>query len=374
MKLYTNKLDHVLFFVPAIVRELTQQNVEIVVLTEAQEKEMPDFKAKRAHGKMPMLELADGSMIFEHIAIAEYLARTSVFSGMLCGHSAFEEAQIAQWVGISAADNINHAVRIYTNTLGYAYNPEDYADAVKSMKEKVKQLNTHLAGKTFLVGQRLTLADIVTFAPLSLDFALVLDAGFRKAMPNVSEWFARVAAQSAVMNVAGACKMCEKPVKPIDWTKLPVVAAPIKSEKKEVVAEVAEEKADEDAFDPFADDEEEDEEAEKAKMARMKEIAKTAKSYGKAPVIAKSIILFEVKPWGEDTDLDALAKMILAIEMDGLFWKTEYKKEPIAYGVFKIIIGCVVEDDKVSTDLLQEAIEAFEDEVQSVDIQSFNKL
>ena len=48
--------------------------------------------------------------------------------------------------------------------------------------------------------------------------------------------------------------------------------------------------------------------------------------------------------------------------MDGLFWKTEYKKEPVAYGVNKLIIGCVVEDVKVSTDLLEETILALEDE------------
>jgi elongation factor 1-beta len=60
--------------------------------------------------------------------------------------------------------------------------------------------------------------------------------------------------------------------------------------------------------------------------------------------------------------------------MDGLSWKTEYKKEPIAYGVFKLIIGAVVEDAKVSTDLVQETIEAMDELVQSVDIQSFNKL
>lgn len=60
--------------------------------------------------------------------------------------------------------------------------------------------------------------------------------------------------------------------------------------------------------------------------------------------------------------------------MDGLFWKTEYKKEPIAYGVHKLLIGCVVEDEKVSTDDLQEKMEAFEDLVQSVDIAVFNKI
>jgi len=85
-------------------------------------------------------------------------------------------------------------------------------------------------------------------------------------------------------------------------------------------------------------------------MERMKEIAKTAKSHGKVGPVAKSIIIWEVKPWGEETDLDALAAKILQIEQDGLVWKTEYKKEPIAYGVFKIVIGAVVEDLKVSTD------------------------
>ena len=38
--------------------------------------------------------------------------------------------------------------------------------------------------------------------------------------------------------------------------------------------------------------------------------------------------------------------------MDGLMWKPEWKKEPVAYGIFKIVIGATVEDDKVSTDLV----------------------
>lgn len=60
--------------------------------------------------------------------------------------------------------------------------------------------------------------------------------------------------------------------------------------------------------------------------------------------------------------------------MEGLVWKQESRKEPIAFGVYKLIVGCVIEDDKVSTDDLQDAIQAFEDDVQSVDILSFNKI
>ena len=144
-------------------------------------------------------------------------------------------------------------------------------------------------------------------------------------------------------------------------------AAPAKKEEPKQEEKKAEA---EDDFDPFADDEPEDEEVEKARMERMKALAKPAKQ----GLIAKSLVIWEVKPWGEETDLDALGKKICSIEMDGLTWKTEFKKEPIAYGVFKIIIGAVVEDAKVSTDIVEEKIMEFEDEVQSVDIQSFNKL
>jgi translation elongation factor EF-1beta len=60
--------------------------------------------------------------------------------------------------------------------------------------------------------------------------------------------------------------------------------------------------------------------------------------------------------------------------MDGLFWKTEYKKEPVAFGIYKLIIAVTIEDDKVSVDELQEKIEEMDDMVQSVDILAFNKI
>merc|ERR1739844_23223 len=94
----------------------------------------------------------------------------------------------------------------------------------------------------------------------------------------------------------------------------------------------------------------------------------------KAPPIAKSLVVFEVKPYDADTNLDNLGKsMIETINMDGLLRKTEFKKEPIAFGIFKIIIGATVEDEKVSVDDLQEKIEELDD-VQSVDILAFNKV
>merc|ERR1712166_686082 len=115
--------------------------------------------------------------------------------------------------------------------------------------------------------------------------------------------------------------------------------------------------------------------------------AEAAKKASGKVVIAKSILVWDVKPFGSETDLSVLAKKILEIKMDGLSWKTEWKKEPVAYGVFKIQIGAIIEDAKVSADDVSDVIEAICDEasvdpedneegymVQSTEIVVFNKL
>merc|ERR1712160_206311 len=110
----------------------------------------------------------------------------------------------------------------------------------------------------------------------------------------------------------------------------------------------------------------------KADMAAKKEAEKAKKP--KPAVIAKSLILLDIKVWDPEQDYDALAKKCIAIEMDGLFWKTEYQLKDVAFGVKKIVIGLVVEDAKVSVDDIVDQIEAWEDDVQSVDIAAFNKI
>lgn len=115
-------------------------------------------------------------------------------------------------------------MKVGYNVFGYAYNTEDFNNGVKGIKEQVKILNTHLEGKQYLVGNSVTLADVSNFVSLIIPFALVLDGGFRKAMPHVSAWFQRMSQESAVKSVVGSCKMCEKQVKPVDPAKLPAVA------------------------------------------------------------------------------------------------------------------------------------------------------
>ena len=47
---------------------------------------------------------------------------------------------------------------------------------------------------------------------------------------------------------------------------------------------------------------------------------------------------------------------------------------PVGYGINKLQLMCVVEDEKVSIDELSEQIAEFEDFVQSVDIAAMSKI
>ena len=48
--------------------------------------------------------------------------------------------------------------------------------------------------------------------------------------------------------------------------------------------------------------------------------------------------------------MDKLEESVRSIEMDGLLWGTS-KLIPVAYGVKKLQITCVIEDDKVLNQL-----------------------
>jgi len=88
-----------------------------------------------------------------------------------------------------------------------------------------------------------------------------------------------------------------------------------------------------------------------------------------------SLVMLEVKPLDDTINLDEVAKKIFSeITQEGLYWKTEYKKEPVAFGIFKLIVGFSLEDEKVSVDDIVEKIEAMDEYVQSVEIAIFNKI
>lgn len=68
-----------------------------------------------------------------------------------------------------------------------------------------------------------------------------------------------------------------------------------------------------------------------------------------------------------------LEASVRSIEQDGLVWGVS-KLVPVGFGIKKLQINLVVEDEKVSLEELQEKIDEFEDYVQSSDVAAMSKL
>merc|ERR1711872_125454 len=66
------------------------------------------------------------------------------------------------------------------------YNKSSTERAKEDIKAALNQLNTHLLTKTFLVGERISLADIAVCCTMINLFKLVLDPAFRKSYVNVT--------------------------------------------------------------------------------------------------------------------------------------------------------------------------------------------
>merc|ERR1711936_1151280 len=129
---------------------------------------------------------------------------------------------------------------------------------------------------------------------------------------------------------------------------------------------------DDDDVDLFgSSDEEESEEKKRITEERLE--AYHEKKSKKPQVIAKTSVLLDVKPWDDETDMEALKEACKSIEMDGLLWGAS-KLVPVGYGINKLQLMCVVEDDKVSIEELSEKMTEFEDYVQSVDVAAMNKI
>lgn len=109
-----------------------------------------------------------------------------------------------------------HEVNANLNTwyypiLGYGtYNKEVEKNAQENLVRALKALDAELVNKTFLVKERITLADISLACTLINGFKNLFDANYRKGIPNVTRWFLTVVNQPKFKAVTGEIVLCEK--------------------------------------------------------------------------------------------------------------------------------------------------------------------
>jgi len=214
-----------------------------------------------------------------------------------------------------------------------------------STPKGLEEFNKHLEDKSYVGGYVPSKADAEVFGKVSA-------APDAKKLPHVSRWYNHMKSFSASEQAAWGGASSAAPAA----TSAP--AAP---------------KAEEE-FDLFGEGgEEEETEWEKEIERRAAEaLAKKAAS-GKAPIINKSAVVIDVKPWDDTTDMKELEKCVRSVTREGLEWKAGELK-PAAYGLNSYRVSCHIVDDLVSIEDVTEEIESYSDYVQSTDIITFTKL
>ncbi|KAJ4380907.1 hypothetical protein N0V85_008729, partial [Neurospora sp. IMI 360204] len=148
--------------------------------------------AKFPYGKVPALSTADGSLnLSEGQAIVRFLADSGPKSEQLLGRTAVDRALIEQWACFSEQEilaNLYPCMLMVIRPDLVPYTPEGYESAAAKFERAVKRVETELAkgnGK-FLVGEEVTVADVMVAGALILASKWLLDAEMKKnSAPSV---------------------------------------------------------------------------------------------------------------------------------------------------------------------------------------------
>ncbi|KIK37059.1 hypothetical protein CY34DRAFT_810747 [Suillus luteus UH-Slu-Lm8-n1] len=214
------------------------------------------------------------------------------------------------------------------------------------MSLNLAALEQHLTTRSYIEGYTPSQADVHVYQ--------LLTAPEPSKYPHSARWYSHIKSYTAEHAALPGSSTAGQAF--VQSASAPAPAAADEEEEVDLFAE---------------DDEEDDAEAERLKAERV--AAYNAKKANKPKAAAKSVVTLEVKPWDDETDMQALEDSVRSIEQEGLVWGAS-KLVAVGYGIKKLQITVVVEDELVSLDDLQEKVAEFDDYVQSSDIAAMQKL
>ncbi|MCO7506499.1 MULTISPECIES: glutathione S-transferase family protein [Pseudomonas] len=153
------------------------------------ETERPEFLVKNPNGKVPVLELEDGSYLWESNAILNYLAEGSLF----LPSEPRLRTQVLQWQFFEQYSHEPY-IAVARFIQFYLGMPEDRVDEYKSLQKgghkALKVMEKQLQETPYLVGDKYSIADVALYAYTHVAH----EAGFLlDDYPKIRAWLERVA-------------------------------------------------------------------------------------------------------------------------------------------------------------------------------------
>ncbi|KAI6646679.1 Elongation factor 1-gamma [Oopsacas minuta] len=165
-----------------------------------------EFLSKFPLGKVPAFETTNGDTLVHSDAIASYLSNAE-----LRGATEFDQAKVQQFVSIAESEVMPACCNWVYPTLGIIQpNKLNVDKAKQTITDVLCFLNQHLSTRTFLVGERVSLADISMTCSFLLLYKQVLEPSLRDSFENTNRWFITCINQPHFKAVIGEVALCEK--------------------------------------------------------------------------------------------------------------------------------------------------------------------
>ncbi|KAK2873698.1 hypothetical protein FQN49_002159 [Arthroderma sp. PD_2] len=202
-----------------------------------------EFQKINPLAKVPVFVGANGFLLTESTAIAVFLASQNEKTTLL-GKTKQDYASILRWMCFANSEIVPNVGAWFRPILGKEpYNKKAVEDVSARALKAFEVLEKHLTTNTFLVGERITLADLFTASLCFRAFQYVLGKEWRLSNPATTRWYETIINQPVYKAVVPNPPFVEEPLKnvapkktdaakPTPAPKAAAAAAPAEEEEK----------------------------------------------------------------------------------------------------------------------------------------------
>lgn len=155
------------------------------------------FREKNPFGRIPVLELDDGTCIAESVAICRYLEGTHP-APPLFGTDALSQARVEMWNRRAEIGFLMNVAMAFRNLTGFFKDREKVSQEWGAISQEVaadsiRLFDGHLADSEYLAGDSLSIADITLCC--AYDFGRAVKVALPDDLPNLSRWHETLSAR-----------------------------------------------------------------------------------------------------------------------------------------------------------------------------------
>ena len=174
-------------------KAVAYDTIEVSIATAEHQK--PEFRRKNPLALLPVLELPDGKILRESMAICRYIEELHPEPNLL-GADAWERAQIEQWNRHAELELLIPIAQVFRNTNafwnGRIKQAPEFGEIMREVVcSRFDWLDGELAQRPYLAGPRFTVADITALC--AVDFGKISNLRIKaETHPSLAAWHARV--------------------------------------------------------------------------------------------------------------------------------------------------------------------------------------